>query len=83
MKMEVSNAAARYPGHGQIAARAYELYVERGRMNGHDLDDWLQAEYELMQLPIREIAQLPPPPVPAGKTHRKSLVSLVQTAIFL
>ena len=25
----------------QIARRAYELYVERGRELGHDLDDWL------------------------------------------
>ena len=27
-----------------IALRAYELYRERGAINGHDLDDWLEAE---------------------------------------
>ena len=27
--------------------RAYELFEQRGRENGHDLDDWLQAENEL------------------------------------
>lgn len=30
-----------------IARRAYELYMARGAENGHDLDDWLQAEREL------------------------------------
>jgi Protein of unknown function (DUF2934) len=30
-----------------IARRAYELYEQRGRDHGHDLDDWLQAEREL------------------------------------
>ena len=32
----------------QIAQRAYELYVWRGREDGHDLDDWLRAEAEIM-----------------------------------
>ncbi|MGB7552809.1 MAG: DUF2934 domain-containing protein [Candidatus Korobacteraceae bacterium] len=27
--------------------RAYELYVERGMENGHDLEDWFRAEEEL------------------------------------
>jgi hypothetical protein len=31
----------------QIQQRAYELYEQRGRKQGHDLDDWLQAEYEI------------------------------------
>ncbi len=30
-----------------VARRAYELYVDRGREDGHDVDDWLQAEREL------------------------------------
>jgi hypothetical protein len=30
-----------------IANRAFELYCERGREDGHDVDDWLQAEREL------------------------------------
>lgn len=30
----------------QIRVRAYQLYEQRGRENGHDLDDWLQAEWE-------------------------------------
>jgi len=31
----------------QIQQRAYELYEQRGRTDGHDLDDWLQAECEI------------------------------------
>ena len=30
-----------------IARRAFEIYRERGRQHGRDLDDWLQAEREL------------------------------------
>ena len=31
----------------QIQQRAYELYEQRGRTDGHELDDWLQAEREI------------------------------------
>jgi hypothetical protein len=31
-----------------IRQRAYELYVARGRSPGHTLDDWLEAEAELV-----------------------------------
>jgi hypothetical protein len=30
-----------------IACRAFELYRERGCREGHDADDWLEAEREL------------------------------------
>jgi len=30
-----------------IAKRAYELYLQRGSVSGHELDDWLAAEAEL------------------------------------
>jgi DUF2934 family protein/putative transmembrane protein PGPGW len=33
--------------HQQIEARAYELFEQRGREDGRDLDDWLQAESEI------------------------------------
>jgi hypothetical protein len=32
-----------------IARRAYELFLARGRGHGHDIEDWLQAEQELRQ----------------------------------
>ena len=28
--------------------RAYELYVDRGMEDGHDLEDWFRAEEELL-----------------------------------
>ena len=31
----------------QIRARAYDLYEERGKEPGHEVDDWLQAEAEI------------------------------------
>jgi hypothetical protein len=34
-----------------IAERAYEIYVERGRVDGFDWDDWLAAERELNVMP--------------------------------
>jgi hypothetical protein len=33
-----------------IAQRAYELYEERGRGDGEDLNDWLRAEAEVQAL---------------------------------
>ena len=31
----------------QIRQRAYELYVERGRLDGFENEDWLKAEQEI------------------------------------
>jgi Protein of unknown function (DUF2934) len=39
----------------KIRMRAYELYEKRGRLDGYDLQDWLQAEAEIAgakQLPV-------------------------------
>ena len=33
----------------RIRIRAYQLYEQRRREDGHDLDDWVQAETEEMQ----------------------------------
>jgi hypothetical protein len=32
------------------AERAYELYEQRGRQDGHAVEDWLAAEAELMNI---------------------------------
>jgi DUF2934 family protein len=32
----------------EIRRLAFELYVERGRKHGRDLDDWLNAEAEVL-----------------------------------
>ena len=30
-----------------IRQRAYQIYEQRGRENGHDVEDWLEAEAEV------------------------------------
>jgi hypothetical protein len=39
----------RSPLTEDIAVRAYHLYLGRGASHGHDLDDWLQAEREVLE----------------------------------
>jgi hypothetical protein len=42
-------AARRAEVHqGLVAQRAYELYEQRGRQEGRDLEDWLNAESQLL-----------------------------------
>ena len=33
----------------RIETRAYEIYERRGRQNGRDLEDWLEAERETLK----------------------------------
>ncbi len=40
----------------EIRRRAYELYEQRGRVDGYDLDDWLQAEAEVLSVQSRKTA---------------------------
>lgn len=42
------SSANHHPSHDTIALRAYEIYISRGAAQGRDLDDWLQAEQELL-----------------------------------
>jgi hypothetical protein len=37
------------PSEEEIRIRAYRRYLERGRSDGQDFDDWLVAERELKQ----------------------------------
>lgn len=36
------------PFHARISERAYALYEQHGREDGHALDDWLEAERQLI-----------------------------------
>ncbi len=45
-----------------IAERAYQIYVDRGRADGFDREDWLRAE--------RELKAAHPPGLPATKLRR-------------
>lgn len=40
----------------RIRCRAYELYEQRGREDGHDLEDWLRAESEVTQTEAKAAA---------------------------
>ena len=71
------------PTEDQIRARAYQIHLERGREPGHEQDDWLQAEYELMQLPTAQIAELETRRAQDGKCGNKSVVHVVRTAMLL
>lgn len=32
-----------------VERRAYEIYLQRGKLPGHEMDDWLQAEREVFE----------------------------------
>ncbi|PYU65608.1 MAG: hypothetical protein DMG49_23835 [Acidobacteria bacterium] len=38
-----------HPTPEEIERRAFQLYLERGGALGHDVEDWLQAERELVK----------------------------------
>jgi hypothetical protein len=38
-----------YPTREEIELRAYQIYVERGGAHGQDVEDWIQAERELVE----------------------------------
>jgi hypothetical protein len=40
----------------RIRERAYELYEQHGREDGHDCDDWLQAESEITGKRMKTVA---------------------------
>jgi hypothetical protein len=35
------------PSHNEIAAAAYQRYLNRGGAHGQDVEDWMEAEREL------------------------------------
>ena len=48
----------RNPVSADIELRAYELYLGRGASHGHDLDDWLQAERQVLEALKKEKTSL-------------------------
>jgi HSP20 family molecular chaperone IbpA len=45
--------------YSRIAAKAYEYFLEGGCINGHDVDDWLRAEHELLFKPTVRLRREP------------------------
>ena len=38
-----------HPTREEIELRAYEIYIERGGGHGQEMEDWVQAERELVE----------------------------------
>lgn len=51
-----------HPTEEQVRQRAYELFLQRGCLAEHALDDWLQAKDELMQSADDKIIDFVPTP---------------------
>ena len=47
-KSPAQPAAETLPVEERIRRRAYEIYLQRGGQEGGELDDWLQAEQEIL-----------------------------------
>lgn len=45
---ESSNGSATTDVHACIACLAFQLYEQRGHQDGHDLEDWLIAEQQVL-----------------------------------
>ena len=45
--MKPNSSRPRTISNDEISAAAYERYLRRGGEDGHDLEDWLEAEAEL------------------------------------
>ena len=44
-----NTSAKQAVNHSEIRRRAYEIFLERGGLPGRELEDWVQAEYELQK----------------------------------
>ena len=58
------------PTDDAIARRAYELYLQRGSVSGHELDDWLAAEAELSSAAAHAANEAPVQPVVRRRAAR-------------
>jgi hypothetical protein len=71
------------PSDDDIARRAYEIYLQRGSVPGSEVDDWLQAEAELIAAvarPAQETAGAPAgsvdqEPAPSRRGGRRETAS--------
>jgi len=59
-----------------VQKKAYELYLQRGKTPGREMDDWINAE----KLIERELKERTPPsasrPEPAKETPRPNITSI-------
>jgi hypothetical protein len=67
--MAKSNETAT-PTDDAIAKRAYELYLQRGSVPGHEMDDWLEAEAQLAREASASEERSSPQPVVRRRAAR-------------
>ena len=60
------------PDTDAIAKRAYELYLQRGSVPGPELDDWLEAEAQLVRETSAEERSSPQPVVRRRSARNES-----------
>ena len=70
----------RLPTDAEIRQRAEEIFLARGGRPGREIDDWLQAEYELARLPVNQLAKLA---APKSKRSQLAVAKVVQAALLL
>ena len=51
----------------KVALRAYEIYEDRGGQHGRDLDDWLQAETDVLAEAVQQ-QKISPERIPPSGT---------------
>ena len=68
------------PTEVEIRQRALEIFLARGGRPGHAIDDWLQAEYELAQLPLAHLAKLA---TPKSKRANLAVAEMVKVALLV
>ena len=73
----------KFPTEEEIRVKAYRIYLARGSEPGHAEDDWLQAEYELMQLPLEHLAKLDTGLVEKEPVRNRKLFDLTRAALKL
>ena len=64
---------SKIPTHEEIEVRAYELYLDCGCGDGHDVQHWLEAEEELAEADAQE-AEVPAN-VPAIESQARTAVA--------
>ena len=80
LNLTLKKKADRLPTEAEIRQRAQEIFTARGGQPGHEIDDWLQAEYELTQLPVNRLAKLA---TPKPKRTKLAVAQVVQAALLL
>ena len=46
-RVDTESGPSEAPNREEISRRAYEIFLQRGSVPGHETDDWLAAEAEL------------------------------------